>query len=217
MRSKLAVVFALALAAAACDTPVTPTPGNPPPPSPPTPQVERRVTGVVRDIQGQPIAGVLVRSWVGTAFSGDDGRYDVSIGSATVTSLTASKTGYESTDQYVSGGPKDLLLHEIVRISVGESIDVTVGPNDSIWETAFFEEYRSRIVRILSDTDTRVDLHVVDASGSPGQMVVPPGNCCVALSTVNFIRGIDYLVRIVVPWAGPAERTFTLRTSRAGE
>ena len=31
------------------------------------------------------------------------------------------------------------------------------------------------------------------------------------------IRGIDYLVRIVVPWATPGERTFTLRTSRAVE
>ena len=133
MRSKLAVVFALAIAVAACDTPVTPTPGNPPSPPPPAPQTDRRVTGVVRDIQGQPIAGALVRSFAGTVFSGDDGRYDVSIGSATVASLSASKTGYESTDQYVSGDAKDLVLHEIVRISVGESINVTVGLNDSIW------------------------------------------------------------------------------------
>lgn len=216
MRSKLAVVFALAIAVAACDTPVTPTPGNPPPPSPPVPQVERRVTGVVRDIQGQPIAGALVRSFAGTVFSGDDGRYDVSIGSAIVPPLSASKTGYESTDQYVSGDTKDLVLHEIVRISVGESINVTVGLNDSIWETVF-DEYRSRIVRILSDADTRVDLHLVDASGGPGQMVLPPAACCVAQSTVNLIRGIDHLVRIVVPWTTPGDRTFTLRTSRAGE
>ena len=215
MRSKLAVVFALAIAVAACDTPVTPTPGNPPPPSPPVPQVERRVTGVVRDIQGQPIAGALVRSSAGTAFSDDDGRYDVSIGSFKVASLTASKTGYESTDQYVSGDTKDLVLHEIVRISIGESINVTVGLNDSIWETVF-DEYRSRIVRILSDADTRVDLQLVDASGGPGQMVLPPAACCVAQSTVNLIRGIDHLVRIVVPWTTPGDRTFTLRTSRAG-
>lgn len=215
MRSKLAVVFALAIAVAACDTPVTPTPRNPPPPLPQEPQVDRRVTGVVRNIQGQPIDGALVRSSAGTAFSDDAGRYDVSIGSFIVASLTASKAGYESTDQYVTEGAKDLLLHDIVRISVGESINVTVGLNDSIWET-IFDEYRSRIVRILSDTDQRVDLQLVDASGGPGQMVLSPGICCVALSTVNLIRGIDYLVRIVVPWASPAERTFTLRTSRSG-
>ena len=141
----------------------------------------------------------------------------MSIGSATVASLSASKTGYESTDQYVSGDAKDLVLHEIVRISVGESIDVTLGPNDSIWYTIFDDAYRSRIVRILSDADTRVDLHLVDAGDGPGQMVVPSAPCCVALSTVNLIRGIDYLVRIVVPWATTGERTFTLRTSRAGE
>lgn len=138
------------------------------------------------------------------------------MGPVPVALLTASKAGYESTDQYVTEGTKDLLLHEILRISVGESINVTVGLDDSSLEAAF-GEYRSRVVRILSDTDTRVDLHLVDASGSAGQMVLSPGVCCVSRSTVNLIGGIDYLVWIVVPWATPGERTFTLRTSRPSE
>jgi hypothetical protein len=177
------------------------------------------VTGVVRDDRGQPIAGTKVTSWGTPSFTietDDAGRFDVAVGTlgpVSVVYLTADKAGYEPDAQYTNVGTRDLVLHDITRIRLGASIEVTLGPDDALWGVVDYE-YRSRIVRVNPAGALTMLLELLPDGVKPvGLLTVPGRNCCSSRERVNVSSGADVPVRILIPLDADTNRTFTLVTS----
>ena len=122
-----------------------------------------RLTGLVVDGDGRPVPGALIAAPSGgggaapEAVAGAAGAYTLTVdrqdGLAVV---EVRKDGFEPSRLYVSLGSsgaaevkRNLRLHEILRISVDESIDLSIEEDDPVCDNGL-EEWWCRRVRILS-------------------------------------------------------------------
>ena len=134
-----------------------PTPQEPPP----------RLTGVVQDDRGAPIAGVVVHANLGTDDETDDqGRFEVttSAPAGVYFGVQIRKTGYEYISTFLQGPTAIITLHDFIRLPAGESLRLTISPYDSVGPPGDVE-YRFRSIRVVSQTPTGVELRVVADDG----------------------------------------------------
>jgi hypothetical protein len=195
-------VACLVLAMIACDarSPVAPIPQSTTPTAPAVPM------GTIRDGQGNPIAGASVNFWplLGELLTNAAGQFPLP-----QETIHAWKAGYESSwDDYRT----DLTLHEILRIPAGQSVRVTIRPDDSLGGSA---PSRVRTVRVFSNGDRIVHIQVLaDDNGSVDYMVY--GDCSRACSpnpSSFFVEGGgERLVQIQINRQATASRTFTVTT-----
>ena len=200
---------------------VDPPSVDPPSADPPSTETPRGPTrsGVVRDDRGLPIAGATV--WAmppGTRVLSDaDGKFVVPSTEGMIW-IYASKAGYEPDAQQTLDSTRDLTLHDIVRIRVGESIRVTVRPSDeNLWviDSSLREfDYRIRVVRLVADTSSKVELRLVADDGGPSEFWVRNGCCALSPGVLNMSAGTEVEIEIRISgWSSSVTRTFTLFTS----
>ena len=170
--TRLLLVVTFAVLAQGCDSapsapsevqqPAEPLPGPPPPGM-------TRLTGVVVEPDGQAVAGAVI-TWLyggqpSTAVTDASGVYGLTLDSQPpeVVRLTVEKDGFEPTVLFVAAEGKaevrrDLHLHRIQRIPVGESVPLSVGPSDShcsVFATdvdSDFEKWPCRRLRFVPST-----------------------------------------------------------------
>ena len=212
LRSLLTVL--IALATVACDerSPVAPVPPATSVPITPALPATRQVTGVVRDTRGTPIAGATVIAVPGniTVFSDQAGRFDITIGAGgSGLTVSATSAGFEPDWRYAVSPTLDFMLHEIVRIPVGQSVRVTVRPDDVL---DLWEEYRIRVVRITADRNMRVGLRVVPDGNFSATYFVRGAGCC-NQGAVDIAGGTELEVEIRIPSDTLIAQTFTVITS----
>ena len=191
----------------------------------PSPTTTRTITGVVRDDRGTPIAGASV--WTDyrgiTVVSGADGTFTapISSGAGSFVWIFASKPGYEPDAQQTPEPTRDLTLHDIIRVAAGQSVRVTVRPNDpNVWvidrlpSGQWWEfDYRTRVVRLSAAVASRVTLQLVADDGGPTEFVIRGHDGSPAELTMTRGSEVEVEIRLL---AGSPSRTFTLTTSRAG-
>ena len=143
--TRLLLAVTLVVLVQGCDS-ARPAPspvGQPAPelPAAPLPGTTR-LTGVIVEPDGQAVPGAVI-TWLyggqpSTAVTDATGVYGLTLDSQPpeVVRLTVEKDGYEPTVLFVAAEGKaevrrDLHLHRIQRIPVGESVPLSVGPSDS--------------------------------------------------------------------------------------
>jgi hypothetical protein len=211
----LMAVLAVGLMACGSDSPTAPTP------TPPlVPSDAPRLTGVVLDDRGAPIAGATVSAALGSSDETDEqGRFFVTTNApdGVYFGLDVYKPGYEGRHHtYVRGPTEVITLHDVIRLPVGESVRVTIGPNDPVGGEL---EYRYRIVRIVSSTPTHLDVSVASDDGAAPDWMFNRGPCCPSPpSVVASIEdvGAELVAYLRVPWWPLVSRTYTVTTSRMG-
>lgn len=214
-----ALLVSLVLGGVGCDerSPVAPA-ASPPTVSAPTAPATRQITGVVRDDHGSPVAGAALTVYPGNhkLVSDAAGQFDVTVATSGNGSVFATKPDYESTYRYFSTSPFDVVLHDIIRLPVGQSARITVRPDDSIggWD----EEYRYRVLRVASSESVRAEIHVIADDNQPADYWVQSTTCCTSpsVAVVDIPGGTERQVEVRIPWNATASRTFTVITSSSG-
>ena len=223
-------VLTLAISALGCDgNPVQPTAlpggvsGAPPSSSgsPSPPLVTVTITGRVLDERGNGVAGATVLTF-GTgntrAQSDGDGRYrmDVPEGSRLV-EARVDHPGYERHERYLNlvAAPQNFLLRDIIRMVPGESLQLSVTPDDSLY--GFDLEFRRRTVRVTAPTHMQVEFEAVPDNPQFFEGiavgVMPTYPCCSSRQIVTLPAGQEVSVHGLMGWGATQPRTFTL-TSR---
>ena len=178
------------------------------------------ITGVVRDDRGAPIAGATVWAAPGqvTVLSDANGKFSTPIGSnpGRWVWVFASKPGYEPDAQQISVRTSDLTLHDLITVAAGESVRVTVRPNDpNLWiiDKALREfDYRIRIVRLSAAVTSRVTVRLVADDGGPAELVVRGQEENPGVVTMSAGSEVELEIRVI---AGSPSRTFTLISTRS--
>lgn len=214
-----ALVLAIAILTAGCDgNPVQPsrlpTPSAGGPSLPPAANIT--ISGRVVDERGNGVAAATVFTFqTGSTRTDGEGRYSIDVPRST--SLIEAKVeypGYERHERYLHAvtTPQDLLLRDIIRIAPGESRQLTVTPDDSLYGFDF--EYRRRTVRVTSPTDATVEFEVV--ADEPRFFeglafgVMPAYPCCGSRITLTMKAGQEVSVHGLMPWGAAQERRFSL-------
>ena len=223
MQIRSLVVACLALGMIGCDerSPVVPVPQSTTSPAAPT---LSGPVGVVRDTDGNPVAGAAISFWPPygrTLFSNAAGEFEIPF--IYYENISASKSGYESAVADAGEpGASALTLHNIIRISVGQSARVTVRPNDSYGDYAGSlppVRYRIRIVRVFATEPVTAQIEVVADDNGPVFYWTPQcGDVCRHVpspTTLSIAAGSEYVLMIAIPDHSPVGRTFTISTSRA--
>jgi len=159
-RSCLLVVVAC-LATTACDAglPVAPVAQSV------TPAAPVMSMGTIRDGQGNPVAGAAVSFWpagISQQLTDGAGQFPLPIGQY-VETIHASKSGsYEGSWDFFKSV---LRLHEILRIPAGQSVRVTIRPDDSLGGIG--QLGRVRRIRVFSNGDRMVHIQVSADDNGP--------------------------------------------------
>ena len=156
------VVACLALATGACDarSPVAPVTKSVT--APPVPM------GIIHDGDGTPIAGATVEFWppgISQEVTNDAGQFPLPPGYIEI--IQASKTGYEASWDFFKS---DLKLHAILRIAAGQSVRVTIRPDDSLGGIGGLR--RVRKIRVFSNGDRIVHIAVMADDNGPVEYYV---------------------------------------------
>jgi hypothetical protein len=177
---------------------------------------------MIRDGLDRPIAGAGVTHYgnapgtvTATAITNAEGRYDLTFTTApdaTIFSMTIVKAGYETSLQYFQGSSLDVLLREVVRIRVGDSVNVAVGPDDGFW--GFDDEYHGRTIRLTSDVNATAEVKVAADDGGFALLGVYGRPCCEVRHEVNVAAGQEIEMLVLVWWNEKTTRRFTVTTSR---
>ena len=168
--------------------------------------------GTVRDARGNPIAGAAISFFprTGEWFSDERGQFVLP---GYIEVVYASKPGYESAISWAWDGV-EMTLHDIIRIQPGQSVRMTVRPNDSLGGRGL--SYRVRTIRVFSGGDRIVSIQVLaDDNGSVDYRVQDNcGDLCPRNPPTFFIEGGgERQVHIQIPDNSTASRTFTVITS----
>lgn len=218
MQTRAFVVVYLALVPIACDQRLPTAPYQPTTAS--TSKVAQ-LFNVVHDDGGNPIAGATLSFWpAGVTLSDEAGRFQFT---GYTEWVTASKSGYESDEKSVDGLTVELTLHDIIRVSVGQSVRLTIGPGDAPGGMPAVP-YRTRIVHLVSNETVTVQIQVLADDNAPAEYWIKH-NCgssridepCPirsAPSTFRIEAGAELQMRIQTPNVLGA-RTFTVTMSRA--
>ncbi len=211
-----AFLIAAAILAASCDSRSTPdSPRAPSPISGPTPTT-LTVAGLVKDETGAPIAQArveifsagTVRSPYGTTTT-DTGAYALTIPWLNRPELLwATLDGYEPNLQELqpvtARAPLDFRLTRPIRVVEGASVDVALGPADTICPDDF-ADFRSRC-RFLRFTPPRAGTLLVHVapSQSPWRLQVSADDggaivCCASPLALNVVSGREVTITLRVP------------------
>jgi hypothetical protein len=214
MQTRIFVVACLALVPIACDQQL---------PTAPYQSTTASTSGVaqwsnvVRDDRGNPITGATINFWpnVSVLLSNEAGRFPLPDGY--VEMVFASKTGYESDQKYLDAPTIELTLHDIIRVSVGQSARLTIGPWDAPGGMPP-EPYRTRVVRVVSNETVTAQIQVIADDNGPAEYWIQDncGDRCLirsALSTFRIAAGAEHQMRIRTP-NSLGDRTFTVAMSR---
>lgn len=206
---RLVVVACLALATFACDarSPVAPVTQSVTPAAPVVPM------GLIHDGEGHPVAGATVSFWFLPDLlltTNDAGQFPLPVGQY-VETIHASKAGYEhSWDFYKS----DLKLHAIIRIAAGQSLRVTIRPDDSLGGIG---PSRVRRIRVFSNGDRIVHIQVRADDNGPVDYLMFGEECgfrtwCRNPSTFFVEGGGERAVELQMDEKSMTSRTFTVTT-----
>ena len=156
-RSYVAVAACLALATVACDarSPVAPVTQS----VTPAPVVPM---GNIRDGEGNPIREPPSPSGPRRQPRGDERRGAIPLPPEDVETIQASKAGYEGSWDFFK---PDLRLHAILRIAAGQSVRVTIRPDDSLGGIGQLR--RVRKIRVFSNGDRIVHIEVAADDNGP--------------------------------------------------
>jgi len=212
MRIKSLLGAWLAVAVVACSggqTVVAPLPLSP------TPIGPTQWMGMVRDDRGNPIPGATVTFWPpgDKLISNEAGQFSLA---GYFERIYASKPGYEN--GIASDVNPTVTLQDIVKIPAGQSVRVTVRPDDSLGGP--FGRYHVRQVHVFTGGDRIVQIHVVADDGGPvvgmvDYSVQPDcGDVCRTTLPTTFIMygGTERLVLVHIPDTSTVSRTFTVVT-----
>ena len=215
MQSRFLVVACLALAALACDrqSPVGPVSQSTTTSAPAVVQWPN----VVRDDRGNPIAGATISFWpaAGVVLSNEAGQFPLGPGYTEM--VFASKAGYESDQKYVDASSVELKLHDIIRVSAGQSARLTIGPNDAPGGMPP-EPYRTRVVRVVSNSTITVQIQLTADDNATAEYWIANGcgdRCSIrsAPSALRMDGGVEYEIWIRTPNVF-GDRAFTVSVSQ---
>ena len=200
------VAVCLVLTSIACDarSPLAPLQQSTPP---------TLLPGLVVDSSGAPVAGASITFWphLDEQSSSEAGQFPLPV-KQYYEFIYASKVGYESFYDWAPASR--LTLHNIVRITPGQSARVTIRPDDSLGSDL---RYRDRTIRVHSGGDRIVRLQVVADDSGPVDYHVPElcnrfGGCPQNPAAFFLEGGGERQVRIQIPAQSTVGRTFTLNT-----
>jgi hypothetical protein len=189
--------------------------------SPATP-FELHVTGVVREDGDVPVAGATISNGVEKVVTDARGSYEMTIRRDTGSQLhfDVSKDGYESTVVYVipgatSNATKNIRLYSIRRVIVGDSVHLSLSPDDRM--CGLENEFLCRRVHVMSPVNgtvtvtTKADDARVTFDLLAGEISYPfRGTPTLVLQAT---AGADNAVDVLVFWNSYLPAFFTLTTA----
>ena len=214
-----ATILAVAILAIGCDgSPVhpsrqpSPTVGEPIP----RPAATTTIAGRVVDQHGHGVPGATVFTYqLGSVRTDGNGAYSIEAPSGSgLIEAKVEYPGYERHERFLRAvaTPQNFLLRDVVRMAPGESRQVTVTPDDSLYGFDF--EFRRRTVRVIAPTDATVEFEVV--ADDPRYLIglavgpMPDYPCCGARTTVNMRAGQEVSAHALMSWRVTESQTFTV-------
>ena len=181
-------------------------------------QATFHLTGVVRDGRGNPVAGATVTAFQGgSAVSNAAGEFEITF--LRTSGLQVTKPGYEPTwggGIHFQTGHWNPVLHEVIRIPVGGSVQMTVTPDDAIrsYRDDFFDgNYRARIVRIDVRARMRVQLQLAADDGGHAVLCIQNSACYESFPVaIPADAGAEMVAELMNGPYPKTSRTFTLTT-----
>jgi hypothetical protein len=170
--------------------------------------------GSVRDSSGAPVAGAEIRFWPenGRLLTNEAGLFPIT---GYVETIYASKPGYEPATAW-DDLEVTLTLHDIIRIPVGQSARLTIGPRDSVGGIGL--RSRVRTVRLIPSETTLTEIEVLADDNGPVEFWLQDncGDVCphrTQLTTSTLQGGKEFQLFLAVPENTTLSRTFTVKTS----
>jgi hypothetical protein len=226
--------------------PSPPSPPSPPPSNGPRQPQAFEISGVVRDDGGTPIPGatltILLNIYdVGpVAMTNASGSYQVDFSGVpgsnyypegdasgtreSVAFLQVEAPGFERFARHVLGTTSQLVenvrLHRVRRISSGESLVLTIAPDDSVCATDSWpgREQVCGIVRVLATGDGVMTIEAIptDAGLARPDLTVYGGDTGAPRANPTSLRvvaGTEYFLNVPVELSFAENRTFLVKTS----
>ena len=179
---RLSLSIALVVLVQGCDSaPPAPSPVRQPAPELPASPLPgtTRVTGLVVEPGGQAVPGAVITRMYGglptTTVTGPTGAYELTLDAQPpeIVRLTVEADGFEPSVLYIAAEGKaearrDLHIHRIVRIAVGESVRLSIGQDDSFCSARATDwDYDAnarpcRRIRVVSLSEGRLDIWVTE-------------------------------------------------------
>jgi hypothetical protein len=225
---RLGLVPVIAIAALSCRN-SSPTLPTPPPPTEstipfPTLPGPTRIAGLVRDTGNGTVPGATLTF---NTFRGPVMATTDAAGSFAVTvepwvgglDVLSEKPGYERSNRWIAVNAKevahDLRLHPIVRVAAGDSLGLSIRPDDP--SCGLDLEFLCRTVRIQSPIAGRLRAEVVpDRAGAQIGLALSTEHWP-QLTTSPLLTEVaaasETSVNVLVWWQQPDEQPFTLITS----
>jgi hypothetical protein len=198
-----------------------------------------RVSGVATDEDGRPVAGatitiapwkfgespppiVLTTDAAGRYVAEFEAMRDAVGG---VGNSVAEQPGHETHRHYLGpAAPQDIAqnfhLYRVRRIAPGESVALTVRPDDP--SCGIDDEWVCRTIRIVAQRTGTLAITLTshnpqDATGLEVIERVPPGGpfrpkCCSPEVTLSVAAGAEVIANVLAWWATKVDHSFTLAT-----
>src|SRR5262245_28991587 len=213
-----ATILAVAMLTVGCEgSPVhpsrlsSPTDGQPGPPSNTV-----TITGSVVDERGVGVSGATVFTYqTGSVHTDPSGTYriEVPITSGLIEAKVEHR-GYERHERLLRAveTPQNFLLRDVIRMAPGESRQVTVTPDDSLYGFDF--EFRRRTVRVKSPITAAVEFEIV--AEDPRYLIglafgtMPAYPCCSTRTMVDMRAGEEVSAHALMAWTVSEPQTFTV-------
>jgi hypothetical protein len=185
--TRLSLAVTLVVMVQGCDS-APPAPSEVRQPTPelpaPLPPGMTRVTGLVVEPGGQAVPGAVITRLYGgaptTTVTSATGAYELTLDAQPpeIVRLTVEKEGFEPSVLFIAPEGKgeerrDLHLHRILRIAVGESVRLSIGQSDSFCGPGATEWGHDanarpcRRIRVVSLSEGRLDIWVKGADVEP--------------------------------------------------
>jgi hypothetical protein len=183
------------------------------------PQRTRRITGIVRNGLGHPVEGASVSGFHGGwALTNGAGEFEITFPENS--GLQINKVGYEPTlgqgADYLDGH-WNAVLHQVIRIAVGESVRVSVSPTDareSFRDDFLDGNYRARTVRLDVRSRMRVQFQLAADDAGHAVLCIHNGGCYESFPVViPSDGGVEIVTRIMNGPYPTTSRAFTLTTT----
>jgi hypothetical protein len=229
---RLGIVPVIAIAAGiACGDrsptqPAAPSPTAPTAPTPaPVPPAAKRIVGRVLDTSDTPVPGASLtfNTFRGpmTVMSDAAGSFDVTVDTwISGLDVVMEKPGYERSGRWISVGAAgevvhDLRLHRIVRVAAGDSLRLSIRPDDPT--CGFDFEFLCRTVRITAASAGRLTAQVVPDRAGTQLGLALSSDFIPRLSTSPLSMEVtafsETSVNVLAWWQQADEQPFTLITS----
>jgi hypothetical protein len=187
-----------------------------------SPMVPVRVAGRVVDGGNAPVAGARLTFWTDprTFTAGGDGNFDVTTQlpeREQVFWITVAGDGFETSElsrPVVSAGQTTLRVYPIRVLAAGESVHLTVNPDDPA--CGYHWGYICRRVRVRSDAPGALSVNVTAVAGVTfGMLVGSQGfpQQLVSHVSIHVTAGSETPVEIATAWPLATSSAFDVATS----